>query len=222
MTQLERLEYHCHTVYSKDSLTRPATLIETCRKKGLTRVVITDHNTIAGAQVAQQIDPEFVIVGEEIMTQHGELLAAFVKKEVPAGLEPKEAIARLREQQAFISVSHPFDQYRNGHWEEEDLLEIVPLVDAIEVFNARCIVPAHNQLARDFAEKHQLLGTCGSDAHAAFELGRATLLMEPFTDSLSFKAALATAQIQGKLSSPWVHLTSRYAVWYKKVFSVVQ
>src|SRR5574341_256822 len=139
-----RVEFHCHTIYSRDSLTRPEGLLAACRRKGIDRVVITDHNTIAGALLCQQIDPQRFIVGEEILTQAGELLAAYVQEEVPPGLEPKEAIRRLRDQGAFISVSHPFDTMRKGHWSLELLLEIAPLVDAIETFNARCYLPVYN------------------------------------------------------------------------------
>src|SRR3990172_2332439 len=113
-----RVELHCHTVYSKDSLLRPERLLDTCRRKGIDRVAITDHNTTLGGLDAQHLDPGRAIVGEEIMTQGGELLAYFVSQEVPPGLPPLEAIHRLREQGAFISVSHPCDQLRNGHLEE--------------------------------------------------------------------------------------------------------
>ncbi len=133
-----RVEFHCHTLYSKDSLTSPKRLVKICRRKGIDRVVVTDHNSIAGARAAQALDPELVIVGEEILTTRGEILAAYVMEEVPAGLSPPETNHILKEQGAFISVSHPFDIYRGGHWDEADLLEILPDVDAIEVFNSRC------------------------------------------------------------------------------------
>jgi predicted metal-dependent phosphoesterase TrpH len=214
---LVHIEFHCHTVYSKDSLTTPEKLLETCHRKGIQSVVITDHNTIAGARLAQSLDPEMVIIGEEIMTTQGELLAAFVKDEVPPGLSPQEAITALRAQGAFISVSHPFDRWRSGHWQEEHLLEILPLIDAIETFNARCMLPSFNLQARDFAEQHCLSGTAGSDAHAAYELGKAAMLLPPFQDALSFKDALRDARFDVSLSPPWVHLSSRLAVWRKSL-----
>ncbi|NUQ59665.1 MAG: PHP domain-containing protein [Anaerolineales bacterium] len=89
------LEFHSHTSTSKDSLTEPADLIRAARRKGLDRVVVTDHNSIAGARAAQSLDPELIIVGEEIMTTRGEILAAFVTEEIPAGLTPLETIRRV-------------------------------------------------------------------------------------------------------------------------------
>lgn len=212
-----RVEFHCHTIYSHDSLVRPEQLLAACQRKGIDRVVITDHNTIAGARRCQQIDPQRVIVGEEILTQQGELLAAYVKEEVPAGLEPKDAIQRLRNQGAFISVSHPFDVMRKGHWEVQELLEIIPLVDAIETFNARCYLPVYNTQAQKFAVMHALLGTAGSDAHAIFELGRATLQLPDFNDAASLKASLPQAEPELRPSSAWVHLASRWAAWVKRL-----
>ena len=147
-----RIEFHCHTHASKDSLTPPADLIAAARRKGIDRLIITDHNTIAGARAAQALDPELVIVGEEIMTTRGEILAAFVTEEIPPSLSPTETIRRLKDQGAFISVSHPFDKFRLGGWKEDDLLEILPQVDAIEVYNSRCMFPGFNRAARKFAE----------------------------------------------------------------------
>lgn len=209
------LEFHCHTIFSKDSLTSPQKLIETCRRRGIERVVITDHNTIAGALAARKLDPERVIVGEEIMTTRGELLAAFVTEEVPPFLSPQETIRRLREQGAYISVSHPFDRLRSGAWREEDLLEILPQVDAIEVFNSRCMNPRFNREARAFARRHGVAGTVGSDAHAAFEVGRSVLLVEQFEGPDEMRKVIPAAVLKTRLSPPWVHLLSRYAVFNK-------
>ena len=217
LSEYYRVEFHCHTVYSKDSLTRPADLVKTCRRKGIDRVVVTDHNTIAGARAAQALDPERVIVGEEIMTTRGEILAAFVSEEIPAGLTPRETIRRLKAQGAFISVSHPFDRWRSGHWQEEDLLEILPEIDAIEVYNSRCMLTEFNQEARQFAEKHNLAGTVGSDAHTAFELGQSLLELEPFEGPEGLRTVIRAGIPRVKRSPAWVRLTSRYAVLYKKL-----
>lgn len=211
------VEFHCHTIYSKDCLTTPEALVRAAQKKGLDRVIVTDHNSIAGARAAQQIDPQRIIVGEEIMTTHGEILAAFVQEEIPPGLTPLGTIRLLREQGAFISVSHPFDVWRGGHWELNDLLEIAPLVDAIETFNARCYLPEFNEKAAAFAKEHNLPGTVGSDAHTTWELGQATLTVADFGSGPQLKQALAASTARVRLSSPFIHATSRFAVIMKKL-----
>ncbi len=212
-----RVEFHCHTCISKDSLTRPKDLVAAARKKGIDRLIVTDHNSIQGALEAKAIDPKLIIIGEEIMTCSGELLAAFVQEEIPAGLEAKEAIARLRQQGAFISVSHPFDKMRSGHWSEPDLLDIHQLVDAIEVFNARCIQGIYNTQAQEFASRYDLAGTAGSDAHALFELGRATLLIPEFTSAAELRQNIRMSEAVVRSSPAWVHLFSRYASFRKEI-----
>jgi predicted metal-dependent phosphoesterase TrpH len=211
------VDFHCHTIYSKDGLTSLGTLLATCQRKNVDRVVITDHNTIQGALLARQMDPGRVIIGEEIMTSAGELLAIFVSEGVPRGLTPQDAIARLREQGAFISVSHPFDTLRSGHWEPADLLSILPQVDALETFNARCLWPGFNRRALAFARQHGLPGTAGSDAHTAFEIGRAALRLPDFQDPESLRTAIRQGQQQGGLSPAWVHFASTYAKGYKRL-----
>ena len=210
-------EFHCHTYASKDSLTRPVDLISTARRKGIDRVIVTDHNSIAGAREAQSIDPELIIVGEEIMTTKGEILAAFVMEEIPANLTPQRTIQLLREQGAFISVSHPFDELRKGGWMETDLLEILPLVDAIEVYNSRCMLPRFNRRAGLFALMNNVAGTVGSDAHAAFEVGRSLMLLDQFTGPDEMRKIIRKGIPKVKWSPPWFHLTSRYASMMKKL-----
>ena len=210
------VEFHCHTHASKDSLTRPADLISAARRKGIGRVIVTDHNSIIGAREAEAIDPELIIIGEEIMTTKGEILASYVQELIPANLSPKETIDILKEQGAFISVSHPFDEMRKGGWQENDLLEILPFVDAIEVYNSRCMFPRFNRRAGLFAQKHNIAGTVGSDAHASFELGRSVLLLDQFTGPQELRQVIRKAKMKVKWSPWWFHLVSRYASIKKK------
>lgn len=218
-TDYVKAEFHCHTIYSKDSLVLIRAVISTCQRKNIQRLVITDHNNIQGAITAHELDPVRFIIGEEIMTQQGELLAIFVKEHVPAGLPAVKAIELLRSQDAFISVSHPFDTLRPGHWDKSDLHNIAPIIDAIEVFNSRCLNPHFNTLAGEFAQRHKLLGTVGSDAHSTGEIGTATLTLPEFNDRSSLRLALSMAQPNVRLSSPFVHFHSRFAKYRKRLAS---
>jgi predicted metal-dependent phosphoesterase TrpH len=137
-------------------------------------------------------------------------------EEIPAGLSPQETIRRLREQGAFISVSHPFDRLRKGSWELADLQEILPLVDAIEVFNSRCMLPWFNHHAKWFAERYNVAGTVGSDAHAAIEVGRSLLLIEWFDTPTGLRQVVKNSIQRVRWSPPWFHLASRYAFMIKK------
>jgi len=208
-------ELHCHTCYSKDSLMLPSRLIKVARRRGLQRLAITDHNVFEGALRAAEIDSELIIPGEEIMTTGGELLAYYICELVPPGLTPERTIDILRQQGAVVCVAHPFDAFRAGRWDETELREILALVDAIEVFNARVATLAENRRAAELAAAAGKPGMAGSDAHAYLEVGRAMTRLPAFLDAAGLRAALTAAQIHARLSPYWVHLLSRYAVWRK-------
>jgi predicted metal-dependent phosphoesterase TrpH len=212
------VELHSHTIYSGDCLLKVEDIPALCRRKGIDKLAITDHNTARAGLDMARTHPMLIIPGLEVMTTQGELLAWYVKEEVPPGLTPHETIARLREQGAVIGISHPFDRYRKGAWCEEDLLAIVDDVDAIEVFNSRCIHNVDNQKALAFAQAHGKLMTCGSDAHSRYEYGRAVMRMAPFANNAEgFRAALRLAERHERLSTPLVHFSSRYAKWIKRL-----
>ncbi len=215
--ELWQVELHSHTFWSKDCVVNFDAVLRACERRGVDRIAITDHNTADGALALEKAVPDRVIVGEEIMTDRGEILGYFMRESIPAGLTPDETIRRLRDQGAVISVSHPFDRLRRGAWHEADLLQIIDQVDAIEVFNARCIFAEDNLKAQLFAEKHNLTGTVGSDAHTRAEYGRALVRMQPFEGASDFLLSLRAAQHVNRYSAWWVHFNSKTAKWSKKL-----
>jgi predicted metal-dependent phosphoesterase TrpH len=214
---LWNVDLHSHTFWSKDSLTQFERIIKLCARRKIDRIAITDHNTAEGALKMQKLAPNLVIVGEEIMTTKGELLAYYVKESVPKGLSPQETIKILRQQGAVISVAHPFDQLRKGGWDLPDLLAIVEQIDAVEVHNARCLFTRDNDKAAAFAKEHTLLSTAGSDAHVGVEYGRTYLQMQPFNDAEEFVVSLETAKLVGTKSPVIVHVGSALSKWSKKL-----
>jgi len=206
-----KTELHCHTVWSSDSSNKIPDLLREARRRGIQRLAITDHNTIGGALLAKQIDPELVIVGQEILTSAGELLAFYIKEEIPKRLSPLETIARLKAQEAFIAVPHVFDIRRHG-WHMQALQEILPHVDALEVFNARCFSGKVNERARQFAEEMQLAGIAGSDAHSLVELGLAATYLPDFNNAQELRLAVSQARIEGQLLSVGQHLHASLAI----------
>jgi predicted metal-dependent phosphoesterase TrpH len=212
---VNHVEFHCHTVASRDSLVTPQQLIAAARKAGLDRIFITDHNSIQGALEAQQLAPELILIGEEIKTSQGELLAYLIKEEIPGGLSPLETIAAIREQGGMISVSHPFDPRRG--WKVDDLLAICPEIDALEVFNARNLLPEYNEMALTAARSQGLLFTAGSDAHTRIEIGRTRMILPEFNDRESMLSALKMAIIIPKASSSLVRINSSFARMLRKI-----
>jgi len=210
------VELHTHTSYSPDCLVTLEQFVAECRRKGIDRVAITDHNIIAGALATREIAPDLVIVGEEIKTDCGEIIAYFLSELVPPYLPVREAIARVRGQGGVVGVSHPCDRFRREAMGAERLLPIIDSVDALEVFNARCLHPADNRCARAIAQEYGKLMFAGSDAHTAGELGQAVVRVPPFDSAQSFLTSLSQAEIRARPSSPLVHFASTCAKLVKR------
>ncbi|MGQ9716500.1 MAG: PHP domain-containing protein [Anaerolineae bacterium] len=208
---LWRCDLHTHTAYSHDSLVSLERFLEACRRRGLDRVAVTDHHTIAGALRLKEMDPERVIVGQEIRTTHGELIAYFLTESVPPDLPPQEAIAAVRAQGGVVGISHPLDRARREAMGQARVETLLEEVDFLEGFNARCLFAADNEAAQALARAHNLPVTAGSDAHSLWELGRTVTWMPPFDSPASFLQNLRSARIEGRASPAWVHVLSTLA-----------
>jgi predicted metal-dependent phosphoesterase TrpH len=212
-----RVDLHMHTRYSPDSLNEIDELISRAREVGLDRIAITDHHTIEGALAARALAPEFVIIGEEIETASGgELIAYFVDQAVPAGLPLDETLRRLKSQGAVVSVSHPVDRFRGSALGEELTISIIDQLDALEVFNSRCLASADNERAAALARQYMKPVTAGSDAHTLPEVGAAYVIVSPFElTPAGLRGSLAEGRAEGRLSGVAPHFLSTVAKWKK-------
>jgi len=205
-----KIDMHVHTCYSKDATLSLETIMESCRRRGLDGVAITDHNTIAGALALKEIAPLVIIVGEEIDTTRGEILGLFLKEEIPGGLTPEEAMARIREQGGLVGVSHPLDRLRRSALGQAALLDILEELNFLEGFNSRVTFPSDNRKAQALAQAQGLPITAGSDAHTAYEIGRAYVEMPNFNGPEDFLESLAQGRIVGHLTPLWIHIVTTW------------
>lgn len=147
-----------------------------------------------------------IIPGEEITTDQGDLIGLFLQEEVrPGPLE--QVLDALRAQDAVVYVPHPFDAMRRKECVRS--IAIKDVADAIEGFNARCVLPRYNRRAMDYARRHGLPIGAGSDAHSSWEVGHGYTVMEDFHDSKSFLDALRTGRIVGRPSIPLFHAQTK-------------
>ena len=165
------IDLHCHTGASFDSLADPVAVAKAAHARGLTHLVITDHDRIEGALRARDGAPEglTVIVGEEVKTADGDLIVAFLESALPPGSPADETIAMAREQGAVVGIPHPFDRFRGSLSKSARLDALAPLVDWVEVHNARLVGDGNAQAAA-FAKSHGLPGVAVSDAHSILEV----------------------------------------------------
>jgi predicted metal-dependent phosphoesterase TrpH len=213
------VELHCHTRASFDSLSSPAAVVRAARARGITHLAITDHDRIDGALEAREIASArqgdesalHVIVGEEVRTADGDLIALFLDLPVPPGMTASETVAAVREQGGLVGIPHPFDRFRGTLGRPAGMSEVVPLVDWIEVHNAR-LVGRGNERAAELAAEHGLPGVAVSDAHTVLEVGVAYTIMagDPSTAD-GLRAALASSRIVPGRASVIIRLATPLA-----------
>jgi predicted metal-dependent phosphoesterase TrpH len=192
------IDLHCHTSASFDSLSSVDSVLRAASSRGLTHLAITDHDRIDGALEARELAPAgvTVLVGEEIRTRDGDLIAVFLSEAIPPGLSGADTIAAVREQGGLVGIPHPFDRTRGGSLaraEQPGTLEaLAPMVDWIEAWNARVMIGNGNHRAAELAAAAGVPGIAASDAHTSMEIGIASTVVDgdPSTPE-GLKAALA-------------------------------
>lgn len=191
------IDLHCHTSASFDSLARPRDVVRAAAARGLTHLVITDHDRIDGALAARDAAPAglLVIVGEEVRTAEGDLICAYLERVIPPGMSAAETIAAAREQGGLVGIPHPFDRLRGSLLKDERMAVLAGSVDWVEVHNAR-LIGGGNDLAADFAREEGLPGVAVSDAHTVLEVAVAyTALDGDPTSPAGLLATLHTAEL---------------------------
>jgi predicted metal-dependent phosphoesterase TrpH len=174
-SHISKADLHLHTSASDGVATAPQLLEHVAGMPDLRLIAITDHDSIAGAQEAAQLAGQFgveVIVGEEVSTVEGHLLALFIDTFLPPGRPAAETIAAIHAQGGLAIAPHPFDRsvpslgrfgLRRAGWD----------FDAIEGFNASMIWSqrAGNGMAQRAAAALRLPVVGGSDAHTLATTG---------------------------------------------------
>lgn len=107
-----RADMHLHTLYSDGTMGVAALLDHVERQTSLDLIAITDHERIDGAQQARALhaagDYHFeVVIGEEITTRRGHVLALFLTERIPALRPLEETIERIHAQGGIAIAAHP-------------------------------------------------------------------------------------------------------------------
>lgn len=169
-----RYDLHIHTRYSSCSNLKPENILRRAKEKGLDGIAVTDHNSIRGALETSALNKDRyfeVIIGEEIDTDKGEVLAYHIKEEIKPGKFEK-VVKEIKKQGGIAVIAHPYAVGLIGR-KKATIDAVVKDIDAIEGFNARSFFAFENIQAQIKAREMDLPMTAGSDAHFAFEIGRA-------------------------------------------------
>jgi len=99
-----------------------------------------------------------------------------------------------------VGVPHPFLRLGRSALGRKHAEAFLDEIDFIEVFNARSWLALESKLAREFAQRHGLIGSAGSDAHTLNEIGHAYVEMPEFATKEEFLQSLAQGRIFGRRS----------------------
>ena len=206
------VELHAHSALSHDGRDPVELLLEQAAAVGLDALALTDHDEIdASIEAAKQAAGHGLvgIVGMEVSSAAGHILAFGIDELVPPGLSYDETLERIHDQGGIAVIPHPFQKSRHGvapHITDDQLAS----ADAIEVYNSRLFTGRANRQAERFAIERGLPMTAGSDAHISEMVGQA--VTEVGVDERSADAILEAIR-HGRTSvighrTPW-HISLR-------------
>jgi predicted metal-dependent phosphoesterase TrpH len=177
----------------------PELLEYVARATDLRVIAITDHDSIAGAKEAARLARQFgidVIMGEEVSTADGHMLALFIDTFLPPQRPAAETIAAIHAQGGLAIAPHPFDRsvpslgrigLTRAGWD----------FDAVEGFNAGVIWSQRgcNGAAQRAAAAMELPVIGSSDAHTLATVGMGYTLF-PGKNANDVYRAIRSGQVE--------------------------
>ena len=214
-----KADMHLHTLYSDGTADVQALLDHVERGTDLDVVAITDHERVDGALRAREIHAAGgysyeLVVGEEITTRRGHLLALFIEERIPALRPITETLERIREQGGLAIATHPMAPLTPSLG-RRTLLQLHHdpdprhHLDAIEIHN-----PSPAGRARRLERHHlnqsllHLPGVGNSDAHVLEHVGTGWTWFEGWTAEDYRRAVLDHAvEADGEHWGHWHNVT---------------
>ena len=212
--ELGKADMHLHTLYSDGTASVRQLLDHVERATDLDVIAITDHERVDGALRARDIhdagDYSFdLVVGEEVTTRRGHVLALFVTERIPALRPLPETLWRIHEAGGIAIAAHPMAPLtpsvgRRSLLDRHGAQDPRHRFDAIELMNpsaaGRVRRTARERLN---AERLRLPAVGNSDAHVLESVGSAWTWFLGAT-AAEYRAAVAagTTRPDGAYWSP--------------------
>ena len=204
--KLSRADLHIHSTYSDGMPTIEQILKHTELRTDLDVIAITDHNVIDGSLRARDLWSKSsyrfdFIVGEEISTNEGHLLALLIEKHIPSHLSIERSIDLIHDQGGLAIIVHPLHPLLRMSCQRVVLDRIHAnkdlWLDGIETWNAGlCGIYANRITMRANRQCYGWSEVGNSDAHTLNAIGRACTLFQG-SSALNMRTA-----IQSGLSRP--------------------
>jgi len=176
-----RIDLHIHTSpRSACSYLDPLELIHEAQRMKLDGICLTEHQVLWDIGDVEKLGREDgirIFRGNEFTTNQGDILVFGFYKDIKELLMIQELREEVKTAGGFMIAAHPFRGFKTfGIGQLQMTVEqackrkVLEFVDAVEVGNGK-LSPDENDMARKVAEKLDLPGTGGSDAHRVDEVG---------------------------------------------------
>ncbi|WP_201364159.1 PHP-associated domain-containing protein [Dictyobacter formicarum] len=176
-----KADLHMHSTYSDGCATIEEILEHVQNNTNLDVIAITDHDVIEGSLRARDLWSKGsyrfdFVVGEEVTTTQGHLLALFIEKRIPDGLSMERSIDLIHEQGGLAVVAHPLHRFFRHSCQRSVMDQIHASkdvwFDGVETWNASfCGIYANYIAMGTNREVYGLPELGNSDAHTLSAIG---------------------------------------------------
>jgi len=205
------------THFCRESYSDPLAVYETLKRRGMTLVTLTDHNSIDGAEALRHF-PDFFLSEEVTCTMpsgteiHLGVYGIDERDHAEIARRRSDLVSLLMyltERRLFFALNHAFSSL-TGRREASDFEWFASYIPAIETRNGQMLRRQNDEAGR-LAVQLGKVAVAGSDAHTIKEIGNAYIEMPDFNGKEDFIEALKQGKIYGERSGVYVHLFSSWA-----------
>lgn len=177
-----RIDLHTHTSpRSPCSSIDPADLVAEAARLGLDAICLTEHQVLWRPNEIEELAQASAVEifrGNEFTTNQGDILVFGYEEDRKELLTIEELRDAVTAAGGFMIAAHPFRGFKTfgiGQLqmtvEQASRRKVFDFVDAIEIRNGK-VSDQENEMAERVAERLDLPGTAGSDAHRLDEVGK--------------------------------------------------
>jgi predicted metal-dependent phosphoesterase TrpH len=183
-----KADLHIHTLAS-DGVSSVSEVLASAESRGLDLIAITDHERVDAAHAARAMAEARgmrvqVIVGEEISTRGGHVVALFIEERIRPWGSLGDAIRQIHEQGGLAIVAHPLVPYPITSASGRSIRRLMADKDArlhpdgVEAFNPTIAGTRWGRMGPDFVKQLGVAAIASSDSHRAEDVGQAFTIFE--------------------------------------------
>jgi len=175
-----RIDLHIHTApLSACSYIDPHELVQEARRLRLDGICLTEHQVLWDPAKVDKLAREAgikIFRGNEFTTNQGDVLVFGFYEDIKELMIVQELRETVQKAGGYMIAAHPFRGFKTfgiGQLQmtvaQASKRKVFEFVDAVEIGNGK-LMEDENDMARKVAQKLNLPGTGGSDAHRIDEL----------------------------------------------------